>query len=53
MKKILPVLAALITLFAANSVFAVSVRVNGSEVAFSPGDGQPFIAAIWGRQTVE
>lgn len=43
MKKLLPILAALGLLFAAQSAFALGVSVNGDNIAFSAGDGQPFI----------
>ncbi len=43
MKRIIPLIAAFITLFAAHGVFAVGVRVNGSEIVFSESDGAPFI----------
>lgn len=41
--RIIPVLAAALLIFAAQSALAVGVRVNGSEVKFSASDGAPFI----------
>lgn len=42
MKKILVTVAALLTLFAAQSAFAIGVSVNGSAVRFNADSGQPF-----------
>ncbi len=42
MKKIIPIMAAIITVFAAHSAFAINVSVNGVKVNFTADDGYPF-----------
>ncbi|MCH5187599.1 MAG: hypothetical protein J1F63_04295 [Oscillospiraceae bacterium] len=42
-KKLIPALAAMGVLFAAQSAFALGVSVNGAKLNFSASDGQPFI----------